>query len=326
MGYPTSAETSGLKDGGVYQLYQGGAIEWSPATGAFESKGAIRSDWQSLASENGKMGYPTSGETSGLKAGGVSQAYQGGAIVWSPATGAHESTGAIRGEWQSLGTQDGTMGYPTTGEVPGLKSGGVYQMYQGGALVWSPATGAHQSTGAIRSRYAQLGYENGAMGYPTGDEVPGLTGGGVAQSYQGGAIVWSPTTGAFESKGAIRSAWLSLGAQDGRLGYPTSGEYAVAGGVAQDYQGGRIMWSPTSGTTVTATGAPASTPSASASSTTAPTTTTAPTPAATPSPSATGTASPLSTPALSASTSAGPTGAAAPSPSATAKGTAAPTP
>ncbi|MDR6622964.1 hypothetical protein [Sinomonas atrocyanea] len=326
MGYPTSGETAGLKSGGVFQMYQGGAIVWSPATGAFESRGAIRSDWQSLASENGKMGYPTSSETSGLKAGGVSQAYQGGAIVWSPATGAHESTGAIRGEWQSLGTQDGTMGYPTTGEVPGLKSGGVYQMYQGGALVWSPATGAHQSTGAIRSRYAQLGYENGAMGYPTSDEVPGLTGGGVAQSYQGGAIVWSPATGAFESKGAIRSAWLSLGAQDGRLGYPTSGEYAVAGGVAQDYQGGRIVWSPTSGTTVTAAGAPAPTPSASASITPAPTTTTAPAPAATPSPSATGTASPLSTPAPSVSASAGPTGAAAPSPSATPKGTAAPTP
>ncbi|MGY3568071.1 hypothetical protein [Sinomonas sp. RB5] len=317
MGYPTGAETSGLKDGGVYQLYQGGAIEWSPATGAFESKGAIRARYSQLGYENGVMGYPTSGETQGLKGGGVSQAYQGGAIVWSSATGAFESKGAIRGEWQALGAQDGGLGYPTTGEVSGLKDGGVYQMYQGGALVWSPATGAHESTGAIRSRYAQLGYENGPMGYPTGDEVSGLTGGGVMQAYQGGAIVWSPTTGAFESKGAIRSAWLSLGAQDGRLGYPTSGEYAVAGGVAQDFQGGRIVWSPTSGITVTPNGTAAPAPSSPA-----PTSTAAPTP----SPSAAPTSSPLSTPNPSVSATSSPTGRATPSPTAATTGTATPTP
>ncbi|MGN6751877.1 MAG: LGFP repeat-containing protein, partial [Intrasporangium sp.] len=170
----------------------------------------------------------------------------------------------------------------------------------------------------------QLGFENGAMGYPTGNEAPGLTGGGVAQAYQGGAIVWSPATGAFESKGAIRSAWLSLGSQDGQLGYPTSGEYAVAGGVAQDYKGGRIVWSPTSGITVTANGTAAPTPSAAASSTPTPTTPAPTTTAATPSPSATATASPRSTPAPSASATAGPAGATAPSPSATPTGTAAP--
>lgn len=309
MGYPTSGEASGLKNGGVYQMYQGGAIVWSPTTGAFESTGAIRGDWQSLGFETGKMGYPTSGETPGLRSGGVFQMYQGGAIVWSPATGAHESTGAIRGDWRSLGFENGVMGYPTTGEVSGLTGGGVYQMYQGGAIVWSPASGAHQSTGAIRARYAQLGFEAGVMGYPTSDETPGLTGGGVTQAYQGGAIVWSPATGAFESKGAIRSAWLSLGAQDGRLGYPTSGEYALPGGVRQDYQGGSVTWSPTTGITVTGNAAPA------------------PSPSPTPAPTGTATPAPSSSTTTTATAAATPTATKAPSPTATATptGTATPT-
>jgi uncharacterized protein with LGFP repeats len=291
-------------------MYEGGAIVWSPATGAIESTGAIRARYTQLGFEDGVMGYPTSGETGGLRNGGVYQTYQGGAIVWSPATGAFESKGAIRGDWQSLGFENGALGYPVTGEVSGLTNGGVYQLYQGGAIVWSPATGAHESTGAIRATYAQLGFETGVMGYPTTDEVSGLTGGGVTQAYQGGAIVWSPATGAHGSTGAIRSAWLSLGAQNGALGYPTSNEYAVPGGVAQDYQGGRITWSPTTGTTVTQNGATA-TPSPT--STTAPAPSTAPSAAAASEPTGTATASPSAT-----ATPAPTTSKAAPTPSATA--------
>jgi uncharacterized protein with LGFP repeats len=115
-------------------------------------------------------------------------------------------------------------------------------MYQGGAIVWSPATGAHESTGAIRTRYAQLGYETGVLGYPTSDETGGLKGGGVHQLYQGGAVIWSPATGAHESTGPIRTAWQSTGSENGRLGYPTSNIYTVPGGTAQNFQGGKISY------------------------------------------------------------------------------------
>jgi uncharacterized protein with LGFP repeats len=179
---------------------------------------------------------------SGLKGGGVYQLYDYGAIVWSPATGAHTSTGAIRSRYAQLGYENGVLGYPTTDEAGGLKGGGVYQMYQGGAIVWSPATGAHESTGAIRTRYAQLGYETGVLGYPTSDETGGLKGGGVHQLYQGGAVIWSPATGAHESTGPIRTAWQSTGSENGRLGYPTSNIYTVPGGTAQNFQGGKISY------------------------------------------------------------------------------------
>lgn len=246
LGTATTAEVYGLRNGGGYQCFQLGCIIWSPATGAHISMGAIRGLWAATGFENGSLGYPVSDEVSGLKDGGVYQNYERGAIIWSPATGAHISVGAIRGLWAETGFENGGLGYPVSDEVGGLRDGGVYQNYQGGAIIWSPATGAHISVGAIRGEWAATGFESGGLGYPVSNEVGGLRDGGVYQNYQGGAIIWSPASGAHASVGAIRSVWASTGFESGRLGYPTSDEYATGGGwVAQNYQGGVIHWSPT---------------------------------------------------------------------------------
>ncbi|ASN51098.1 transglycosylase SLT domain-containing protein [Sinomonas sp. R1AF57] len=250
LGYPVTDEIRGLRNGGSYQAYQGGVIVWSSTTGARESGGGIRTAWQRQGSENGYLGYPTTDEVRGLRDGGVYQMYQGGAIVWSPQTGAHESAGAIRAAWLRFGLENGKFGYPTTDEVRGLRNGGSYQAYQGGLIMWSPTTGAHESSGGIRAAWQRRGFENGYLGYPTTDEIRGLRDGGVYQMYQGGAIIWSPKTGAHESGGAIRQAWAGLGYEGGTLGYPTSDEYAITGGVAQDFEGGRIEWRPGSGISV----------------------------------------------------------------------------
>jgi endonuclease/exonuclease/phosphatase family metal-dependent hydrolase len=233
---------------GAYQRYERGYVLWSPTTGAHVSVGGIRTAWAAQGYESGGLGYPTTDEIGGLKDGGVYQLYQGGAIVWSPKTGSYASVGAIRGTWAAHGHENGGLGYPTSNEIGGLRDGGVYQMYQGGAIVWSPATGAHVSVGGIRSVWAAYGHQNGGLGYPTTDEIGGLKDGGVYQMYQGGAIVWSPATGAFASVGGIRTVWAAQGFENGRLGYPTSNEYTTAdGSVVQNYQGGRIIWSPTTG-------------------------------------------------------------------------------
>ena len=50
--------------------------------------------------------------------------------------------------------------------------------------------------------------------------------------------------------GAIRSTWISLAAERGRLGYPTSDEYAVTGGRRSDFRHGFVTWR-TGRTTVT---------------------------------------------------------------------------
>jgi LGFP repeat len=145
------------------------------------------------ASLNGALGAATTGEVYGLKDNGGYQCFERGCILWSPATGAHISVGAIRGLWAATGFENGRLGYPTTDEVGGLKDGGVYQNYQGGAIIWSPATGAHISVGAIRTIWASTGFESGRLGYPTSDEYATGNDGSVAQNYQGGVIHWSPS-------------------------------------------------------------------------------------------------------------------------------------
>ena len=207
---------------------------------------------QTAADANPGLGTASSAITCGLRDGGCYQNYQGGAIIWSPATGAHVTVGGIRAAWAATGYENGGLGYPTTDEVCGLRNGGCYQNYQGGAIIWSPATGAHVSVGGIRAAWAATGYENGGLGYPTTDEVCGLRNGGCYQNYQGGAIIWSPATGAHVSVGGIRAAWAATGYENGRLGYPTTDEYPTGGGsVAQNYQGGRISWSPVTGILIT---------------------------------------------------------------------------
>jgi endonuclease/exonuclease/phosphatase family metal-dependent hydrolase len=192
LGLATSKEIYGLRNGGAYQCYQRGCILYSPSSGTRVSVGAIRSLWASTGFENGRLGYPTSDEIGGLRNGGVYQNYQGGVIVWSPATGAHISLGGIRSVWASTGFQNGRLGYPTSNEVGGLRNGGVYQMYERGAIIWSPATGGFISVGGIRALWASTGFENGRLGYPTSNEYVTGPGGQVAQNYQGGTIHWSP--------------------------------------------------------------------------------------------------------------------------------------
>lgn len=196
---------------------------------------------------NGALGLPTGPEVYGLKDGGSYRMYQLGAIMHSPASGAHISFGAIRTTWASTGFESGALGYPTSDEVGGLKDGGVYQNYQGGAIIYSPTTGAQVSIGPIRNKWAATNLENGYLGYPVNGVVSGLKDGGSYQNYQGGSILYSPATGAYVSKGAIRTTWAATGYEGGSLGYPTSDEYPVEGGVAQNYQRGVITHNFTSG-------------------------------------------------------------------------------
>ncbi|MBP1135132.1 subtilisin family serine protease [Arthrobacter sp. PvP023] len=247
LGLPKGPLVGNGRDQGAYRDYERGTIYWSTTTGAHVNTGAIRAVYASRGWENGFLGYPTTDEVGGLRDGGVYQSFQGGTIYWSPGTGAHVNTGAIRTAYASQGWENGFLGYPTTDEVRGLRDGGVYQSFQDGTIYWSPATGAHINAGGIRAVYASQGWENGFLGYPTTDEVRGLRDGGVYQSFQGGTIYWSPATGAQINRGAIRTAYAAQGWENGWLGYPVTGEYPYAGGTAQDFQGGRISWTAGSG-------------------------------------------------------------------------------
>ena len=174
--------------------------------------------FKAAATKNPSLGVATGNITLGLKNGGSYQQFKNGILLYSPATGARVSKGGIRTTYLQLAGQNGKLGYPTTDEIGGLKNGGIYQNYQSGAIYWTSATGARALTGAIRTAWNAQGAQNGVLGYPTSGEITGLKNGGVAQSFQGGTIIYTAPTGARIVKGVIRSAWVAQGQQNGKLG------------------------------------------------------------------------------------------------------------
>lgn len=247
MGYPTGGQTCGLAAQGCYQNFQSGAVLWSPATGAKRSlNGPIRAAWQKTGFESGPLGYPTSDTLCGLRDGGCFQSFQTGSIASSITNGAHIVWGQMESAWRAGGREAGPLGYPAADEVCGLKNGGCRQLFEKGATVWSPSTGAQLSpAGPIRTLWLQQGGESGLMGYPTGPQTCGLVNGGCFQEFEGGAIIWSATSGAQLSKaGPIRNEWARTGFENGAMGYPTANEVCGLpdGGCSQDFQNGSLTW------------------------------------------------------------------------------------
>jgi uncharacterized protein with LGFP repeats len=173
--------------------------------------------------------------------------------------GAFDVGGAIETKYDQLGGY-GFFGDPSTPESDA--NGGRFQAFERGASIyWSLGAGAHQIGGLIRDKWGSLGWESGPLGFPITDEAAagadsgGSTGSssGSANSaasgrynlFPGGAIYWSQSAGAHAVWGAIRDSWVGSGAENGQYGYPTSDEYNYGtNGKAQDFQKGRITWTP----------------------------------------------------------------------------------
>ena len=205
-----------------------------------------------VAAATPALGAATSGVVCGIKNGGCYQDFKGGAVLWSPATGAQVSvSGAIRAAYQASGFENGALGYPRSPQVCGIKNGGCYQDFQNGAILWNPATGAQVSvTGPIRTAYQKHGFESGGLGYPTSPQVCGIKDNGCYQNFQGGAITWTQSAGAHPTAGEIRKKWQATGFETGVLGYPVTDETCTAAKCTQRYQGGRIDWTRTGGAVV----------------------------------------------------------------------------
>ncbi|GHE10654.1 LGFP repeat-containing protein [Klenkia taihuensis] len=240
LGLATGDVDCRAANGGCYQRYAGGAIYWSPASGARVVRGAILQAWGGLGYEYSLLGYPVGDEAA--IPGGYFSSFQGGAIYWSPSTGAHFVRGGIYAAWAARGYEAGALGWPTGDETP--VPGGYFSAFQNGSIYWSPATGANAIGGDIYTAWGRLGYESGALGFPTSSVTP--LGAGAFSMFQGGAIYWSPTGGAHALRGSTYSAWARQGYETGGLGWPTSGLQAVGGGTRQDFTGGSI-WASTAG-------------------------------------------------------------------------------
>jgi uncharacterized protein with LGFP repeats len=214
----------------------------------------IEAKHRQLGGDGGFLGAAV-GDVQGSTDGrGYFRRYQGGSIYDGPG-GTHEVHGAIRDRWILLGAETGFLGYPITDESGTPDSVGRYNHFQNGSIYWTPGTGAHETHGAIRDKWATLGWERSVVGYPLTDETGAPDGVGRYNHFQTGSIYWTPRTGAFETHGAIRDTWAALGWERSFLGYPTSDEGDIGlpsgPGRVSSFENGNIIWTPGTGALVT---------------------------------------------------------------------------
>ncbi|WP_159844762.1 alpha/beta hydrolase-fold protein [Nocardia sp. CY41] len=186
LGLPTGEERT-LEDGrGRFQAFQNGSLYWTPQTGVHMVRGAILDEWGKQGFERGPAGYPIGPEVKTPSRDGAVQGFENGPFYYSQATGVHRVQGLILGKYAQLGFENSPLGFPVAEEQP-LKDLGRYSKFEGGNIYWSPVSGAWAvRNGPILDAWRETGYENGKLGYPTGDEFP--ISDGVQQNFQGGFI------------------------------------------------------------------------------------------------------------------------------------------
>ena len=131
-------------------------------------------------------------------------------------------------------------------------------------IFWTPDHGAFVVRGALNTAWDKLGSSGGVLGAPVADET--YDGDIAAQKFSGGQVSWNRKTKEFSTvppalaeqlkdlqfsmdpSAAINMAWRAAGGATGPLGAKKGDQYPMGGdGMAQDFVGGKIYFSPTTG-------------------------------------------------------------------------------
>ncbi|MCW2634095.1 MAG: uncharacterized protein JWQ99_462 [Blastococcus sp.] len=208
---------------------------------------AIEQKYRAMGQERSVLGAAITWEQ---PAGGTAryQSFQAGTLHSSTRTGAHETHGDIDRLYRATGGSVGPLGFPVADTKATADGRGRYSSFHGGTITWGPATGIHETHGDIDRVYRATGGSGGPLAYPTGDTT--VAGDGVGRFSRfsgsgGGAVFWSPATGAHEIYGPVFARWAEESYERGRLGYPVSGVQVVPGGQRSTFQHGYITYDST---------------------------------------------------------------------------------
>ncbi|MDH6278247.1 hypothetical protein M2118_001220, partial [Aurantimicrobium minutum] len=170
-------------------------------------------------------------------------------VDWFGSTRGFETIGPIKAYYDSIGAASSYLGYPTYTQFCGLKLSACFQNFSGGSIYSVPGVGTFDIKSEIRPGWASQAFENGWLGYPTSRTYCGLINGGCYNSFQGGFVFWSPTSGSHALTVDYRESWGNFGFESGWLGYPTTDPICglVNTGCYQQFQGGYIFSSPATG-------------------------------------------------------------------------------
>ncbi len=195
--------------------------------------------------------------------------FTGGKMYYTTDTGAKYVYGPILDKYEALGGAAGSdLGFPNASEVPGLAGQdsrvATFSASDKPVIFWTADHGAFVVRGPLSAAWDRLGNSGGVLGVPVGDET--YDGDVVSQKFSGGAVSWNRKTKAFttepasmgdqlkdlqvtlDAPAAINMAWRAAGGANGPLGAKQGVQYPMGGdGVAQDFVGGKVFYSPATG-------------------------------------------------------------------------------
>lgn len=242
LAYPTADATCVGTSALCQQAFQRGKLISVPDRGTFPVWGGINATYDALGGQSGYLGYPVEAEVCGVPAGHCVQHFQRGLIYFGPG-GTWPIWGGISMLYEGLGGSSGYLGYPVASERCGLPGGACLQRFQRGTIYFVPGAGTFPVWGSIQGRYDALGGSASYLGYPVANEKCGLRGGGCSQAFQRGTIYFAVGAGTEAVWGGLGLYYTARYAQDGVLGYPTTGEMCDAGGnCRQFFQYGELQW------------------------------------------------------------------------------------
>lgn len=240
------------------------------ATPESDADAAINSAWEVSGGDGGPLG-PRQGDVYAVGP-GFGQNFTGGKVFFTPDTGAHYVQGAILEKYEALGgPADSDLGFPTIDEGAGRapdSRNSTFSAPDNPVIFWTPATGARVVRGAINAAWDKLGGSAGVLGVPSDDET--YDGDVVRQKFTGGELSWNRKTKAFttvppdladqlrdlqipdDPTSAIAAARRAAGGPMGPLGAKDGDVYKIgdAGGLGQNFAGGKIFYSPETGANV----------------------------------------------------------------------------
>ena len=232
-----------------------------------DADNAMTAAWKDAGGDNSDLGAKQ-GEAYAAGA-GFAQDFVHGKMFFTPATGPRSmTTGAILDKYEALGGPAASdLGFPTMNEARGLAGPdsrvSTFSASDKPLIYWTAEHGAFVVRGAINAAWDKLGSSGGVLGVPVGDET--YEGEVATQAFSAGRVSWNRLTKAFstvppnlasqltdlqvpiEPTAAINMAWRAAGGPSGPLGAKQGDQYPVGDGLAQNFAGGKIFFSPATG-------------------------------------------------------------------------------
>jgi uncharacterized protein with LGFP repeats len=262
IGYPITDQIDIIDVTGKTCSYNnfkfGGAIYWTADDGAHLIYGDIWLKWIAVGGVKSNIGYPITDEAGDVDTTGKAVRFNnfkyGGAIYWTASDGSHLIYGSIWLKWIAAGGVKSNIGYPITDEAGDVditgKSVRFNNFKYGGAIYWTGEDGAHLIYGDIWLKWVSIGGVKSHIGYPITDEASTPSNDARFNFFKdGGAIYWDNQHGAALIYGDIYKKYIELGGPSSFLGHPITDESSSGayGGRYNDFTGGSIYWSTTTG-------------------------------------------------------------------------------